>query len=350
VRGFDGDLGRFEVFLFTAIGMVLVTRGYLSVAGYPRVGSGELHIAHVLWGGLLLGLATVMMLVGLGSRIRWWAALVSGVGFGLFIDEVGKFLTQDADYLYPPAIAVMYLLFAVSYLVVLTMLTHRGMSDTRRLALAGHAVTDQALGRLTAERRTGAVDLLDHLAVPSASAEAIRGSLLAGPVDSGRFELWLSTVRYRAQRVIDGVVSATFVQVTAYVLLVLWTIVSMSAYLTVLLLVIAGEESGDFLGLLLLATSLAAGFAITGGLILIPARRQRRLGLHLMQLGVLIDLLFNEFSTFRDQQFGALTLFIPELLMLLAVRRLLRHNDFGPPEVVMTADHDETAVLTAAAR
>lgn len=322
VRGFDGDLGRFEVFLFTAIGTVLVTRGYLAAAGYPQIRSGDLYIAHVLWGGLLLGLAAVMILVGLGSRIRWWAALVAGVGFGLFIDEVGKFLTSDANYFYSSAIAVMYALFAVSYLVVRIVLTHRHMSDARRLALASHAVTDQALGRLTAERRSGAVDLLDRLVVASASSEAIRGSLLAGPVDSGRFELSLSTFRYRLGRVIDGFMSARFLQITGYALLVLWTIVSMTAYLTFLILVIAGEEAGDFYDVLLLVTSLSAGLAITCGLILIPARAQRRVGLQLMQFGLLVDLLFTEFSTFRDQQFGALTLFIPQLLMLLAIRHL----------------------------
>ena len=94
---------------------------------------------------------------------------------------------------------------------------------------------------------------------------------------------------------------------------------------------IAGEEAVDFYDLLLLVTSLAAGLAITGGLILIPARQQRRVGWQLLQLGLLVDLLFNEFSTFRDQQFGALTLFIPELLMMLAIRHLLRQDTAGRP-------------------
>ncbi|HEY5903448.1 MAG TPA: hypothetical protein VIU39_12900, partial [Anaerolineales bacterium] len=33
---------------------VSVTRLFLSLSGYPQIGGGELHIAHVLWGGLLL--------------------------------------------------------------------------------------------------------------------------------------------------------------------------------------------------------------------------------------------------------------------------------------------------------
>ena len=33
---------------------VVGTRWFLDLTGYPQVGGGELHIAHMLWGGLLL--------------------------------------------------------------------------------------------------------------------------------------------------------------------------------------------------------------------------------------------------------------------------------------------------------
>lgn len=33
----------------------------LAVAGYPQVGGGGLHVAHVLWGGLLMGVGLVLM-------------------------------------------------------------------------------------------------------------------------------------------------------------------------------------------------------------------------------------------------------------------------------------------------
>jgi hypothetical protein len=76
-------LHRFEVFLFTAIATVLVVRALLAVTGYPKIGGGGLHIAHVLWGGLAMAVAVVMGLAGLGSRIRTWAAFIGGIGFGL---------------------------------------------------------------------------------------------------------------------------------------------------------------------------------------------------------------------------------------------------------------------------
>jgi divalent metal cation (Fe/Co/Zn/Cd) transporter len=38
------------------------------------------------------------------------SALLSGIGIGLFINEVGKFITQTNDYFFPPALSHLWLL------------------------------------------------------------------------------------------------------------------------------------------------------------------------------------------------------------------------------------------------
>jgi hypothetical protein len=98
---------------------VIVTRVYLELTGYPQIGNSVLHIAHALWGGLLLFVAVLLPLV-LANR---WAirasALLGGVGIGLFIDEVGKLITQTNDYFFPPALSIVYsflLLIVFTYL------------------------------------------------------------------------------------------------------------------------------------------------------------------------------------------------------------------------------------------
>ena len=82
------------------------------------MGNGELHIAHLLYGGLLMLLAIFLLLVLLNTGARWYAALLGGIGFGFFIDEIGKFISKDVNYFFKPAVAVMYAVFMVLFLAL----------------------------------------------------------------------------------------------------------------------------------------------------------------------------------------------------------------------------------------
>jgi hypothetical protein len=87
---------------------VIVVRVFLQLSGYPQVGNSTFHIAHMLWGGLLLFVALVAVLMWANRWVMWLAALAGGIGVGLFIDEVGKFITQSNDYFFPLAFPIIY--------------------------------------------------------------------------------------------------------------------------------------------------------------------------------------------------------------------------------------------------
>lgn len=90
---------------------VIVVRVFLELSGYPQIGSSVFHIAHLLWGGLLLFVSVVIMLLWANHWVLWAAALAGGIGVGLFIDEVGKFITQNNDYFFPLAFPIIYAFF-----------------------------------------------------------------------------------------------------------------------------------------------------------------------------------------------------------------------------------------------
>lgn len=96
---------------------VSLTRLFLEVTGYPRLGGEGLHIAHVLWGGLLLFIAALLPLLIANRWVYQIVALLAGIGIGLFIDEIGKFLTENNNYFYPPAAPMIYAFFLICVLL-----------------------------------------------------------------------------------------------------------------------------------------------------------------------------------------------------------------------------------------
>jgi hypothetical protein len=103
--------GAERYLLLTIVSFVVAvvgTRWYLQATGYPQVGGGELHVAHMLWGGLALVVAALLPLVVAAGWALTASAILAGAGTGLFIDEVGKFITSSNDYFYPLAAPLIY--------------------------------------------------------------------------------------------------------------------------------------------------------------------------------------------------------------------------------------------------
>ena len=92
--------------------------GYFSkFTGYPQIGGGGLHIAHVLWGGLILFVASLIPLILANRWVYPLVSVLAGIGIGFFIDEVGKFMTSTNDYFYPAAAPIIYAFFLLTVMV-----------------------------------------------------------------------------------------------------------------------------------------------------------------------------------------------------------------------------------------
>lgn len=162
-----------DLFLVAAVSAILGIRLFLHLAGYPQVGGDRLHIAHMLWGGLLMLAALVVLLSYLGQRSHQVAAVLGGLGFGTFIDEVGKFVTQDNDYFYRPAIALIYLSFVAVYLAMRS-IQGRRPTPKESLVNALQELENVAFDDLDREERDRALLYLERADPSDRLAGAIR--------------------------------------------------------------------------------------------------------------------------------------------------------------------------------
>ena len=165
---------------------IVIIRVALVLSGYPKLGSGGLHIAHVLYGGLMMLAALIIVFAVLNMSARWAAAFIGGVGFGFFIDEVGKFISNDVNYFFEPAVAVMYVVFMALFLLLYAI---------RRARMRPHDSLANALSLLR-EERDGTLQLRARFQVRRKPAR-LRRNLTPYAVVRTRLASWYHGVAQR---------------------------------------------------------------------------------------------------------------------------------------------------------
>jgi hypothetical protein len=161
--GHPGSARHLTVLVVAFVVTVTGTRLFLALTGYPRIGGTTYHLAHALWGGLLLIVAVVTMLLWANRWALQLGAVLAGVGVGLFIDEVGKFITTSNDYFFPLAAPIVYLAMVLLAWIAYRSRRRHVLTDRERLYDILDGLQDLADGRLDSDRRTEIIAHLGHL-------------------------------------------------------------------------------------------------------------------------------------------------------------------------------------------
>ena len=319
-----------DLFLVAAVSSVLLIRFYLRLANYPQVGGASLHVAHMLWGGLLMLAALVLLLGYLGRRSRLWAALVGGVGFGTFIDEIGKFVTHDNDYFYRPAIALIYVVFVLLYLAARSLRRRATVTREEYLVNALHEFEQAVVNDLQPEERERALGYLAAIRERDALTGGLERLLRdVGTAPASRPGLLLrmrrgALGRYRrlvahpgfGRALVAIFLAQIVVKLAAVAVLVVWPDGSGSVAASVALL---GDrmEGLTLDGWIQLASSLASAALVALGIA--SLRRSRALALRCFHRSLLVSIFLTQVFMFYRAQWAALAVLAFNLLLLAGV-------------------------------
>ena len=161
IKRFD-FVQKLEWFLISAVTMILVIRTQLWLTHYPQLGGNGLHIAHLLYGGIFMLIAIWFALIYINRWGRSTAAIIGGIGFGFFIDELGKFITSDNDYFYKPAAGIIYIIFVVLFLIIREMSRRQKLDSQTALANALSFMPVTVTGEFRRDEHEKATRLLDQ--------------------------------------------------------------------------------------------------------------------------------------------------------------------------------------------
>lgn len=321
----SADAGeRLELMLVAAIATVLGIRAFLAATGYPQVGGSGLHIAHLLWGGLGLAIALIISMSVLGRRSKTLAALIGGLGFGFFIDEVGKFVTSTNDYFYKPAIGLIYITF-VAIALVLRFVRTRRMSPNAALANALDMIADAHATGLSDEEQARILELLDASDARAPIIAGLRSAVADAPTafeppnPYQRLKGWLARryERIAISRAFIGVLIATSI---------VFLIVSVpSIAISAGALAVGGPVPTSKTFVLTLVSSALVTAATLVGVVQL-ARHRRIRGLEWLRTSMAISILLAAPIEFWTKEFAALPSFVLTLIAYTALGYAIRRE------------------------
>lgn len=330
---------QLEIFLLSAIGSVLAIRFYLHLTNYPQLGGGSLHVAHILYGGMFMAAGSILNIVFLGLRVQRLAAFISGVGFGFFIDEVGKFVTSDNNYFFRPAVGIIYAVFVILYLTFNFLSRTRGLTSREYQLNALIQLEEAVVHNMDPTEKSRAQQILKHADSRSLFTKEL-ASLLEKvdvipeerPRNVTRLLNWLDQkyTNFWRLRSSHPLIRAFFIlESLVFVIIVSWGIFNNLDDVERLLHGTGSYDLVLYIGQIV-SSCVAAAYTLVGAFLL---TRSRSRAFEQFRRATLINLFLTEFFIFSREEFRALPGFVFNIGVLLFItysihqERRLRHSN-----------------------
>ncbi len=324
---------------------VLLVRIFLDLTGYPRLGNSTLHIAHLLYGGIAMTSACLLMLIYATPNAQRIGSILTGIGLGLFFDEVGKFITANNDYFYKPAAPIIYLISLIIALVFFLVRRRMQKPTDQELIVSALEDAEILLEGLQTERWHRHVDAdlshiiknlkdPDHVALAKAlqtfaDSESVKPDQSRMVIIMGKLEQWALHQFIHRKKLSTGILLTV---------LALNSLAALTTFFISLMLPILAPGLADGIQQLYVSAGLRAFSpfnlsisdidlllkVITGGItlygIITFMTGRKQVGLFWVQLALILDLCVVNVFTFYVEQFSAALLTLATLGVLIYTR------------------------------
>ncbi|MCL4505135.1 MAG: hypothetical protein M1434_03945 [Chloroflexi bacterium] len=324
---------------------VLIVRVFLELTGYPRLGNSTLHIAHLLYGGIALTAACLLMLIYGSPTAHRIGSVLTGIGLGLFFDEVGKFITSNNDYFFRPAAPIIYVVCLVITLIIF-LLRRRGryFSDQELMVDALEHAELLFEGEQSEHRRRHINTDLEHIAHSVKDpdhvklAQAIQEFVNSEAAKPGHSKLLLLAGRVEQWGLRRFIQRQNLLTVILLVILAMNSLGSLIAFSVSAIVPVASPElareiqrlyistglrefspfSLTINGIDLLLNMVTAAVTLYGIVLFVTGRKFH--GLFWVQAALILDLCVVNVFTFYVEQFSAALWTLANIAVLLYVR------------------------------
>ena len=299
IRNIEAESYR-ENFMVSAIVSIFVIRIYLRITHYPTIGSGEFHIAHLLWGGFFMMAALLILLSFLNQKAAVVSSIVGGIGFGAFIDELGKFITADNNYFYQPTFALIYIVFVLLFLLSRFIPKYQPFSQREYLVNAIEMIKESAINDFDEEEEKRAVEYLKHCDQDNPIVKALKRLLTQLEVEENPPPGIVSKIRRAIRNWYYTIAKAGFVINVVIVFLILQTALTITKVATISLYrpVLSFSDWGQ------LYSSILAGIFVVFGLLAL--RFSRVEAYRFFRIAVLVTILLTQFFVFMHLEWNSI--------------------------------------------
>lgn len=317
VRSADaGD--RLELFFVSAVSSIVIIRSILAATGYPQLGGNGLHIAHVLPGGLLMLISLVLLFSFLNRGVKPVAAVLGGIGFGLFIDELGKFLTSDTNYFFEPTIMLIYVIFVVLFFIFRSLGRLRRLDRRESLLNALELSKDVVLHDLDPRERDLVLRYLKSADPQDPIAKALKSAMRHIDPQTGHPNHLLVRIEYVLHRAYLSVRDSSWFQRALIAYYIIGSIVT-------IIVTAVGVHLDDFtfsvieLGRLI-PSAVSSVIVVVGAIMLF---RSRLKGYLLFRLSLYISIFITQLFIFYQDQLLGITFLVVNLFSLAVIQYMI---------------------------